>query len=161
MTKHVIASKPCARQSHLVHFPRPLWGRACPVLDTGVRVRGILFIVLLLLFFSVCNHDDPQFSAPDFTLPDVYGNEVNLYGYLSQSPVVFITWTLWCKMCIKELDALMPYGDTLHSMHVTVFAISQDGSQYASQVMDMALEHDWVYEYEILLDTANTIHDRY
>lgn len=64
-------------------------------------------------------------------------------------------------MSIEELDALLLYGDTLHSIRVTVFAISQDGSQYASQVTDTAFEHDWVYEYEILLDTANIIRDLY
>jgi peroxiredoxin len=137
-----------------------LFNNWCPY-GKRVRVRGILFIVLLLLFFSACDHDDPQYSVPDFTLPDVYGNEVNLYGYLSQSPVVIIPWAMWCKMSIEELDALLLYGDTLHSIRVTVFAISQDGSQYASQVTDTAFEHDWVYEYEILLDTANIIRDLY
>ncbi len=124
------------------------------------RIEEYLYIVLIFMFIA-CNHNDPQYAAPDFTLPDVYGNQVNLYSLLDQGPVVFVPWALWCKMTIKELDALKPYEDTLHLMRIHILAVSQDKSKSVPKVLPFAISHDWVCHYRILLDTANVIRDLY
>lgn len=122
-------------------------------------------LLLLLLFIISCASAPPepiQYEALDFTLPDVYGNDVHLYSLLDQGPVVFVTWALWNKMCIKELDALKPYEDSLHNlMRIHVLAISQDKSKSVPKVLPFAISHGWDSHYTILLDTANTIRDLY
>ena len=120
-----------------------------------------LFFFIFLLIITACSHHH-NYEAPDFTLPDIYGNNIRLYDYLDRGPVVIIPWALWCKICIKELDALKPYTDDLHfSMGAYFFAISQDKPRAIDQVKPFAESHEWIPHYLVLLDTANIIRDLY
>ena len=120
-----------------------------------------LFITIFILFVS-CGRSHEGFEAPDFTLPDIYGNNIRLYDCLDRGPVVIIPWALWCKICIKELDALKPYTDDLHSSTgVYFYAISQDKPRAIDQVKPFAESHEWIPHYLVLLDTANIIRDLY
>ena len=118
-------------------------------------------LVALLILFLTCSHHH-NYEAPDFTLPDIYGNNIRLYDYLDCGPVVIIPWALWCKICIKELDTLKAYTDDLHSSKgFYFFAISQDKPQAIDQVKPFAESHEWIPHYLVLLDTANIIRDLY
>lgn len=118
------------------------------------------FLILLLAFLSCHNHS--QYEAPDFTLPDVYGNRVRLYDHLDHGPVVIITWALWCKMCIKEVDAICPYSEELRSeMGIYIFAISQDRIGREKEVHDFSIDRHWIPNCLVLIDTARIIMDLY
>ena len=119
------------------------------------------FFVILTLFIS-CGRSHEGFEAPDFTLPEIYGNNIRLYDYLDHGPVVIIPWALWCKICIKELDTLKAYTDDLHSSKgFYFFAISQDKSRSSPNVKPFAIDHEWIPHYLVLLDTANIIRELY
>ena len=64
--------------------------------------------------------------APDFSLEDVNGNTVCLDSLVAKGPVLMSFWALWCKMCIKELDALRKYDPKFDSLGITTLAVSQD-----------------------------------
>jgi len=122
--------------------------------------QKILLLALLLLFLTCSHHHN--YEVPDFTLPEIYGNNIRLYDYLDRGPVVIIPWALWCKMCIKELDTLKAYTDDLHSSKgFYFFAISQDKSRASPSVKLFAIDHEWILHYLVLLDTANIIRGLY
>lgn len=98
-------------------------------------------------------------SAPDFTLQDVDGNTVILDSLLKKGPVFMSFWALWCKMCIKELDALKPYYDEFDSLGLQMLAISQDKARAIPKVKPFALSHKW--RYTVVLDPDNIMRELY
>ena len=118
--------------------------------------------IALLLIFSVViifadSADLPD--APDFTLEDIDGNTVCLDSLLTKGPVFMSFWALWCKMCIKELDALKPYFDEFDSLGVNLLAISQDKARSVPKVKPYALSHKW--KYVVVLDPDNIMRELY
>ncbi len=98
-------------------------------------------------------------DAPGFTLPDIDGNTVCLDSLVKDGPVFMSFWALWCKMCIKELDALRPYFDELDSLGVNMLAISQDKARAVPKVKPFALSHKW--KYVVVLDPENILRTLY
>ena len=64
-------------------------------------------------------------QAPDFTLPDVFGNEVTLSDLLKQGPVVVTFYRgEWCPFCNLQLRAYQRILPQIVSLGATLVAIS-------------------------------------
>lgn len=64
-------------------------------------------------------------QAPDFTLPDVFGNEVTLSQLLKQGPVVVTFYRgEWCPFCNLQLRAFQRILPQIQSLGATLVAIS-------------------------------------
>ena len=73
---------------------------------------------------------------PDFTLPDLQGNQVQLAAL--QGKVVFINiWATWCPPCVEEMPKIQRLYDQLHARGLEVLAISIDtlGAQVVGPFM--------------------------
>ena len=121
-------------------------------------MKRFAWLLLIPLLTLVADEAEPV-DAPDFTLQDVDGNIIYLDSLLADGPVFMSFWALWCKMCIKELDALKPYFDEFDSMGVNLLAISQDKARAVPQVKPFALSHKW--KYVVVLDPENILRDLY
>jgi len=118
-----------------------------------------LFLLLLLPFvFTIADEGELQ-EAPDFTFDDVDGNTICLDSLLADGPVFMSFWALWCKMCIKELDALKPYFDEFDSLGINLLAISVDKARSVPQVKPFAQSHKW--KYVIVMDPEDILRDLY
>lgn len=63
--------------------------------------------------------------VPDFTLPDLRGNIVQLSTL--RGKVVFINiWATWCPPCVEEMPTMQRLYDRLHDRGLEVLAISID-----------------------------------
>jgi hypothetical protein len=47
--------------------------------------------------------------APDFTLPNVAGGSVTLYGALASAPGVVLYFTMWCPICDSHMSDMQTY----------------------------------------------------
>lgn len=121
-------------------------------------MRKFAFILLMPLIFAFADEEEVT-DAPDFTLEDVDGNTVCLDSLLVDGPVFMSFWALWCKMCIKELDALKPYYDEFDSMSINLLAISVDKARSVPQVKPFAQSHKW--KYVIVMDPDDILRDLY
>jgi peroxiredoxin len=66
-------------------------------------------------------------SAPLFTLPDTFGNEVSLEALLSKGPVVISFYRgEWCPFCNLELRALEEALPKIKELGATLIAISPE-----------------------------------
>jgi cytochrome c biogenesis protein CcmG/thiol:disulfide interchange protein DsbE len=119
--------------------------------------KGIF--LLLVIFLVIYAEKDNVPIAPDFTLEDVDGNTVCLDSLLAKGPVFMSFWALWCKMCIKELDALKAFYDEFDSLGVNLLAISVDKARSVPQVKPFALSHKW--KYVVVLDPDDVLRDLY
>ena len=115
-------------------------------------------LLLILMVFALAEEGSAA-DAPSFNLEDVDGNDINLDSLLAKGPVLISFWALWCKMCIKELDALRPYAEEFDSLGVTLLAISQDKTRAVPKVKPFATSHKWTYQ--VVLDPENIMRDLY
>lgn len=52
-----------------------------------------------------------NFLAPDFTLKDIFDNEVSLSNFRGEKPVLLVFWATWCSYCSKEKEDLKTFTD--------------------------------------------------
>ncbi len=116
-------------------------------------------MALFMISLVAVNAEEAAVTAPDFTLTDIDGNTVCLDSLLADGPVFMSFWALWCKMCIKELDALKPYYDEFDSLGVHMLAISVDRARSVPKVKPFALSHKW--KYVVVLDPDDILRDLY
>jgi peroxiredoxin len=64
-------------------------------------------------------------QAPDFTLPDVAGNEVSLSGYRGQ-PVIVNFWATWCAPCEIEMPELEQAYQERKDDGLVILAVNRD-----------------------------------
>jgi len=121
-------------------------------------MKRLALLLLIPLVFAIADEGE-EIDAPDFSLEDVDGNPVILDSLLADGPVFMSFWALWCKMCIKELDALKPYYDEFSDMGVNLLAISQDKARSVPEVKPFAQSHKW--KYVVVLDPENILRDLY
>ncbi|UCC11286.1 MAG: TlpA family protein disulfide reductase [candidate division WOR-3 bacterium] len=119
------------------------------------KICMALFMISLVAVYA----EEAEVTAPDFTLADIDGNTVCLDSLLADGPVFMSFWALWCKMCIKELDALKPYYDEFDSLGVHMLAISVDRARSVPKVKPFALSHKW--KYVVVLDPDDVLRDLY
>jgi len=117
-------------------------------------------LILLILSITIALAANPnQTSAPNFVLQDVDGKTVRLDSLVKKGPVLMSYWALWCKMCIKELDAMKQYFSELESLQCSYLAISQDKSRSVPEVKPFAASHKW--KYQVVLDPDNKMRNLY
>lgn len=93
-----------------------------------IRDWGVALIVALILFAagSYLFSNGPAVrdgEAPDFTLPDLAGEEVELAALRGQ-PVVLNFWATWCGPCKAEMPELVAWVDA--NEEVPLYGISVD-----------------------------------
>jgi len=119
------------------------------------KLVALLFVAVLMVHAA----ETEVVDAPDFSLQDVDGNPVILDSLLKDGPVFMSFWAIWCKQCIKELDALLPYYDEFNSLGVNLLALSVDKARSIPQVKPFAKSHRW--KYVVVLDPDNIMRDLY
>ncbi|MEO0092577.1 MAG: TlpA disulfide reductase family protein [candidate division WOR-3 bacterium] len=124
--------------------------------------KTIITFFILIMLITLLFADEKIITlkdAPSFTLYDVSGKVVILDSLIKKGPVIMSFWALWCKMCIKELDALKPYYAEIESLGVTFLAISQDKAKSKDEVKSFSAGHKW--QYQIVLDPENKLRKSY
>jgi thiol-disulfide isomerase/thioredoxin len=118
------------------------------------RLRGGIPLLALLLLVLACRVENPPgvggeaggARAPEFTLPDLLGNENSLADHRGR-PVIIDFWATWCAPCVQQIPVLNAF-QAAHYGEVSVLGIAVD-SQGIEVVSPFATEHD--IQYPVLL----------
>ena len=98
----------------------------------------------------------PGRPAPDFTLPDLAGNELRLSDLKGQVVLVNF-WTTWCPNCRRELPALSTVYQDLKDQGFVIVAV--DLGEPAQQVAAFVEEHQ--LPFPIVLDSDGGVAQQY
>lgn len=120
-------------------------------------VGGVLVFALVLLSLSCgqehrtgSNEEVARAPAPEFTLPDLFGNEVSLSDQRGRT-VILDFWATWCAPCIQQIPVLNAF-QAAHPRDVVVLGVSVD-AQGIDVVAPFADEHD--IDYTVLLGSES------
>ena len=92
---------------------------------------------------------EPDYSAPDFTMLDGNGSEVNLSDFLGK-PIVLNFWASWCGPCKSEMPNIQAfyekYGEEIHFLLVSVDDSMDDAKAFIA---------DAGYTFPVYFDTTS------
>ena len=96
---------------------------------------------------------EPDYSAPDFTMLDMDGNEVTLASFFGK-PIILNFWASWCGPCKSEMPDIQKfyeqYGEEIHFLIVNC----TDGSRETVETAKAFLA-DTGYTFPVYFDTTS------
>jgi len=123
---------------------------------TGRRMLcPVVVWVTLLVLVGTTAPVSAANRAPEFTLPDVAGNDVRLEGLLERGPVIVDFWATWCKPCIKAFPGLQRIFDNYRDCGLSVVTVSIDGPRTTSRVASLIKSKG--YTFGVLLDQSQKV----
>lgn len=102
----------------------------------------------------------PGMPCPDFTAPDLAGNNHTLSEEIKGKIAVVDLWASWCGPCRKHSKELIPIYERYKDKGFTVVGLANE--RYNTQAMQSAIKKDgypWLNMYE--LNSRNKIFQKY
>ena len=114
--------------------------------------KFVLVLIAAICITIAANAQAISKSLPSVTIKTIDGKTFNTSDIQNDGkPIVISFWALWCKNCIKELNAINEvYEDWQTETGVKVYAVSIDDAQRNANVKSFANSKEW--NYELLLD---------
>ncbi len=108
-----------------------------------MKVIKILFFILFSFNISIA-----QQKIPSINIKTLEGKTINTASFDNNGdPIIISFWALWCKNCIKELEAISEvYEDWQDETNVKLIAISIDDSRNTSKLKPFINSKGWEYE---------------
>ena len=120
------------------------------------RQAGLAVVLAALLVLTGTSvSTGAESRAPEFTLPNVDGDDVTLSELLEDGPVIVDFWATWCKPCIKAFPDLQEIFDNYKNCGLKVVAISIDGPKSMSRVGSLIKSKGNTFE--VLLDPGQKV----
>tara|TARA_B100001287_G_C22500838_1_gene443581 strand:+ start:232 stop:717 length:486 start_codon:yes stop_codon:yes gene_type:complete len=107
-----------------------------------MKFLNILFVAIFFCHISVSQ------IIPSVDIKTLEGKTINTASFDNNGdPIVISFWALWCKNCIKELEAISEiYEDWQDETNVKLIAISIDDSRNTSKLKPFVNTKGWEYE---------------
>jgi len=115
-------------------------------------------LVLFFLFLTVFAFAAPT-TAPDFTLPDIAGNNYQLAKNFGKGPILINFWATWCLPCRSEMKALKKIYKKYKDDGLQILSISVDDPRTVSKVKGAVRTNR--YPFTVLLDTNSEVFQLY
>ena len=116
-------------------------------------MKILKILIFTIFFFSISIAQ----KIPSVNIKTLEGKTVNTISFDNNGdPVIVSFWALWCKSCIKELEAIAEvYEDWQEETGVKLVAISIDDTRSMNKVMPYVNASDW--DYEVYLDSNSEL----
>ncbi|NLP44654.1 MAG: redoxin domain-containing protein [Peptococcaceae bacterium] len=108
---------------------------------------GVLFLITAFLLTGCAGVRDGS-EAPDFTLPDLAGNQVSLSDFRGKN-VYLNFWASWCEHCVNEMPDMEQVYQDFQDRDLVVLAVNtgEDNSTVQQFIEDTS------YTFTVLLDS--------
>ena len=112
-------------------------------------MKKILLILILNLFVISCISQE---RIPSVNIKTLDGKTINTASFSNNGdPIIISFWALWCKNCIKELEAIAEiYEDWQEDTNVKLIAISIDDSRNTSKLKPFINSKGWDMKFTMI-----------
>lgn len=120
--------------------------------------RRFLLFVLILIGGSaqiLLGQVSGEKSAPDFTIPDMNGENFQLSKQIGDKILLVNFWATWCMPCREEMKKLQKILDKYQEKGLEIICISVDDPKTVSKVKSFIKSNR--YSFNVLLDTNNNV----
>jgi peroxiredoxin len=134
----------------------------------GIFQFTVVALSILWIIFSTTSAQQsdttfnqiPQkgFSAPDFLLQDISGQEINLQDFQGQA-IILNFWATWCPPCKAEMPDLQNVYLQFQGKGLVVIGINRTDQENYSEVSDFILANQITFP--VLLDPTGEIAKKY
>jgi peroxiredoxin len=133
----------------------PKWG----MFNLAVVALSILWIIFTTIYAQQSDttfNQIPQkgFSAPDFLLQDLSGQEINLQDYRGQA-IILNFWATWCPPCKAEMPDLEQVNLQYQNKGLVVIGINRTDQENYLEVPEFIVTNKITFP--ILLDPTGEI----
>ena len=94
-------------------------------------------------------------QAPDFTLPNLKGEKVQLSKLTSEKPVMLVFWATWCPTCNEEIPVLNQWVHLYPGLQIVGINV-----QESPERVRMFTEKN-KFQYPVLLDKEGEVAEQY
>jgi len=93
-------------------------------------------------------------TAPEFSIPDLEGNEFNMKEALSEGKGVLIFfWSIFCEPCKQELPIIQELTDAYSEKGIKVVGVVLDGTPMKEAISAFIGQEN--YSFRVLIDELN------
>ncbi|MFH1825308.1 MAG: TlpA disulfide reductase family protein [Candidatus Firestonebacteria bacterium] len=100
-------------------------------------MKKIIIFLTILSFFAMgmskkstetetkeLENSSSEKKAPDFSLKDLSGKQVNLKDFTDKKVVLLLFWTTWCGYCVQEIPELKKLQEEFKDKDLEILAIN-------------------------------------
>ncbi|MBN3033677.1 MAG: TlpA family protein disulfide reductase [Candidatus Saganbacteria bacterium] len=121
-----------------------------------MKIKYLLGLVLLFIFFSSAQAADQRPLAVAFSLPDLAGRQVRLADFRGKV-VVLNFWASWCPPCRAEMPSLQRLMGRMKGRRFALLTVNLD--------QDSKVARDFLkqvnYTFPVLFDPKSKVAGRY
>ncbi len=119
----------------------------------------LFFLIFLTTVFAQQETTQTGKRAPNFQLPDIDGDQLELNSIIGKGPVLISFWATWCKPCMEELTEFNKIYIDLKDKGFRLIAISTDNEKTVAKVKPFIKSRN--YTFTVLLDTNSDVARKY
>ena len=122
------------------------------------RARIFSFCILLGMALGSCSASPNRFlgsQAPNFTLPDLQGNKVELANVVHEKPTLVVFWATWCPTCNEEIPTLNQWTELYPGLQILAVNVEEAGDRVRKFAEKKKIR------YPVLLDEKGEIAEQY
>ena len=94
-------------------------------------------------------------EAPNFTLPDLAGNKVELASLVHEKPTMLVFWATWCPSCNEEIPILNQWSERYPHLQILAVNVEESGNRVRAFAKKKQIR------YPVLLDEKGEVAQLY
>ncbi len=124
------------------------------------RIISSLFVIsLTLLTFTGSAYSAATVGskAPEFSLNDINGKQVNLKDFEANKAVLLVFWATWCPYCVQEIPELKKINSEYKDKSLEIIAV--DIKENPAAVSNFAKKQ--AIDYVVVIDVDGSVSKSY
>jgi thiol-disulfide isomerase/thioredoxin len=87
-------------------------------------------------------------QAPNFVLPDLAGEEVELAALANQKPTLLVFWATWCPTCLEEIPVLNEWSEKYPGLQILAVNVQEPAERVKMFVKKRGVRYAVVLDQE-------------
>lgn len=123
------------------------------------RIRPFVFCFLWAALLTSCGPSPGERllgnQAPDFSLPNLSKEEVELSKLVQEKPTMLVFWATWCPTCNEEIPVLNQWVDRYPGLQIVAVNVQESPERVRAFAKKKKIR------YSILLDEEGEVAQQY